>query len=912
MQGARRVCSLLVGLVLSCIGGPQARAPVAELPVRVSPARALPNGLRLVVEEVGDPKSGGAVLIVAAGAADEVAGQEGLAHLVEHLVFQARHGDGGDVHARLSRLSGGYFNGSTSWDATQYWAYAPDSDMVELLGIFAAMLRDPLAGVTEEEFQREKRVVQAERRLRTENGTPGQSLGHLAVSVFPEGHSYAHPVVGSESSLSSLTLENARAFAGTYYRPDRATLALAGYGADAQSRRVDAAWGLDPNAPPSSPQQRPQPRKLAAPPAGTATIPSHEAMVPSSTLWIGWPVPPGYGRDGAVPLLLADMISNAFHRDAGARDEGVSSVRAQLWPGLLASMFFLEVTLREGSDPEHIKELVIERMRNNFIGQTAELARYRRWVQVRNTYAEEDWQTRLRIVALSTHFTGEPDLLSQRSRSIDALSEAQVDGYFARYLTPGRARAILTVPMKSGPRVIPASTPLAPLGAAMSSASMPESNSRHEPVPPGPSPKLTADAFTPLWAGWAGKGTLDNGLTFVALDRPGARYHTVLLGFSGGGAAAELPGVTTAEAWARISDDYDPSAAGLAYSAWHGADATIEQLRSTGSDVRLTLSQLRRELGGNQISWPPRHFLAQLETFQRAAEAPDSRLERERHHLLFGDHPYGFYATPEQVHAVRPGHIHHFRGATRRPENALLVIVGDIEPDEIKTLVAEELESWNAQAKKLPPVALPPPLALEATGPKLLSRGWPGRTQVELVYGCVLNIESQLETAALELYAELLGLELTAQLRERTGATYSVSSRPTLLRGNIGALEVRADVAYEALPVALSFVPGLIDDLQRLDPLSIEAARSQLARRHNLRHTTTVDTAQTLFNYWNRGIPWNEIDEFATHRVTAQRADVQRIAARCRSRSVLSVLGDERGMAPALGAVPWPRVHASE
>jgi zinc protease len=432
MQVVRRACSLLVVIASSCVGGPQARAPVAELPVRASPVHTLPNGLRLVVDEVGDTRSAGAVLIVGAGAADETAGQEGLAHLVEHLVFQARHGEGGDVYARLSRLSGGHFNGSTGWDATQFWAYAPGADMAELLGIFAAMLSDPLAGVTEEEFQREKRVVQAERRLRTENGTPGQSLGHLAITVFPAGHHYAHPVVGSESSLASLSLENARAFAESYYRPERATLALAGLGADAQHQRVAEALRVDPNAPPTPALQRPEPRKVTAPPEATAAIPSHEAMVPSSTLWIGWPAPPGYGTESAVPMLLADMITNAFHRDAGARDEGVSSVQAQFWPGVLASMFFLEVTLRHGSDPERIKELVIERMRTNFVWQTALFSRYRRWVQVRNTYAEEDWQTRLQLAALSTHFNDDPDLLSRRNRAIGALSEAQVDRACAR------------------------------------------------------------------------------------------------------------------------------------------------------------------------------------------------------------------------------------------------------------------------------------------------------------------------------------------------------------------------------------------------------------------------------------------------------------------------------------------------
>jgi hypothetical protein len=88
--------------------------------------------------------------------------------------------------------------------------------------------------------------------------------------------------------------------------------------------------------------------------------------------------------------------------------------------------------------------------------------------------------------------------------------------------------------------------------------------------------------------------------------------------------------------------------------------------------------------------------------------------------------------------------------------------------------------------------------------------------------------------------------------------------------------------------------------------VALEMACSPLGRRHNLRSHHDIGTAQTVFNYWNHGVPWNEVDNFAAHLVSIECADVERMAARCRSRSLLRVLSDERGMSPALAPAPSP------
>ena len=80
----------------------------------------LPSGLRVVVEEDRRSPVVAVVAVVGVGGSNDPAGKEGLAHVVEHLAFRARHSGSPSVWTRLEQVGAGHFNAFTSLDHTAY------------------------------------------------------------------------------------------------------------------------------------------------------------------------------------------------------------------------------------------------------------------------------------------------------------------------------------------------------------------------------------------------------------------------------------------------------------------------------------------------------------------------------------------------------------------------------------------------------------------------------------------------------------------------------------------------------------------------------------------------------------------------------------------------------------------------
>jgi predicted Zn-dependent peptidase len=251
-----------------------------------------PSGLRVVLETAPNYGIGGAVLRVDAGSADEAREQAGIAHLAEHLVFRSVHGGSSPLLAHFDDLGVGAYNGMTSWDSTTYFAFLPESGLSELVATFLDIVRDPLANVSEADFRHELDIVQNELRSRAENGTPGQALGWLASATFPAQHPYAHPVIGSESTLSALTLQHVQAFVKAHYSPSNSTLVLSGATVGPGTRALVetlASKNFGANRAAHTP---PFAARSVAP--RPAALSRHEAPVATPTLWLA--VAHGRGR----------------------------------------------------------------------------------------------------------------------------------------------------------------------------------------------------------------------------------------------------------------------------------------------------------------------------------------------------------------------------------------------------------------------------------------------------------------------------------------------------------------------------------------------------------------------------------------------------------------------------------------
>ncbi|HEX8363157.1 MAG TPA: pitrilysin family protein, partial [Longimicrobium sp.] len=188
-----------------------------DAPFRIeSRTQVLRNGMRIVAHEDRTAPLVAVHLMYRAGSRDEKPGRTGLAHLLEHLMFEgSQHAPKGDFDDLLERV-GGTNNGSTWLDRTNYYETVP-SHAVELpLWLERDRMAFFLPTLTQETLEVQRGVVINERRQTYENRPYGLADQRLHELLFPGGHPYSWPTIGYTADLEATTLEDARTFFSTY------------------------------------------------------------------------------------------------------------------------------------------------------------------------------------------------------------------------------------------------------------------------------------------------------------------------------------------------------------------------------------------------------------------------------------------------------------------------------------------------------------------------------------------------------------------------------------------------------------------------------------------------------------------------------------------------------------------------
>ena len=791
---------VLAGSLAGCIVKPTPVAPGGRV-VQYSARRIeLAGGLRVVLERAPDFGVAGAVLMVGAGSGDEHPSKAGLAHLTEHVVAEAKH-DGWSLIDRVRRL-GVRANAMTSWDETTYYALDDAGALEDLITALDGVLTEPTAGVDEALLERERRAVLNELRLRTENGTPGQAAGWLMAATFAAGHPYGRPVAGTAESLSTITLDDVRAFAAAHYRPDRSTLVVSAplplEETQALVQRIMTRTGRA--------AAGPWPSRGRTDAGGVrATRASFEiraADVPVPMLWVGWWVPPSTGATAATVPLLEGILQASYWREVSQRDGDIAGVEPSLVRGSAASLLAVAVTLKQATHPERSARVVADALS----ARVQDFEAIKRYVAAKHVYADEDLLSRALRLAWSAHHVGEPTFLRTLDERIVLQSWDDVRGYADAFLGPERAHVVLVRPGAAPPlRTVsaPAAAPAPPLLPAVSTGSA---------APPLPLPAArtrTRDAVSekrpPLFDNVQTR-TLSNGLTVIMLPRAGSPFHTAMLGFRGGAAQATPPGVLVAARWGRRWTTMSPDVLGLQYRYQLTADSTLEVLQSTGSDVALTLKLLGEHVG-HETFWPPQQFLDLLEVFEREERTPASLFERAFSHAFFGDHPLGRRPTVAEIQRISATDVLRWVHRVRRPRNAALVIVGDFDPAEAVRSAQVQLGNWGDDAGATPEVSMPSPVEsrprTQDDDGRLVVQDRPGSLKATLRLRCWLPRFAPDKLAARAIFEESIERTLMSELREQLGASYDVSTRTYLLRGGVAYYELEADADYERLAAAL-------------------------------------------------------------------------------------------------------------
>lgn len=217
-------------------------APVADLAMPKAEAAqsrihefTLKNGLRVIVLSEPSAPAVTHMLWYRVGATQDDAGKSGLAHYVEHIMFQGTDAHGpGEYFTTIMRL-GGEKNAFTTSDFTAYHVTIAKEHLARVMELEADRMQH--LNPPETAFAKEREVIIEERRMRVEND-PGARLREELDAALFLNHPYRRPVIGWHDEMTRLSRADVVEFQKAWYKPNNATLVLGGNVTEDEARAL--------------------------------------------------------------------------------------------------------------------------------------------------------------------------------------------------------------------------------------------------------------------------------------------------------------------------------------------------------------------------------------------------------------------------------------------------------------------------------------------------------------------------------------------------------------------------------------------------------------------------------------------------------------------------------------------------
>ena len=347
--------SLLAAAVVST---PLAAAELGIPPIQYH-QRTLPNGLQVLsVEDHASPNVA-VQMWYHVGSKDDPQGRSGFAHLFEHLMFKSTKHMHAEQMDRLTEDVGGANNASTGDDVTNYFEVVPSNHLQTLLWAEAERLSN--LNVDEANFKSERAVVEEEYR----QSVLANPYGKLFNAIDPHSytvHPYQRPTIGSIEDLEAASLQNVIDFHNTFYRPDNATLIVAG---DFDTKQLDAwvdqyfGWIPKPATPiPQVTAQEPKRKKNLR-----YTVTSETAPLPAVA--VTWLIPPASDTADSIPLqvaaaLLSQGDSSRLYQSLVYRHQVAQQAGADADGRVGPGLFTAYAILASGHQPAEAEKLLHE------------------------------------------------------------------------------------------------------------------------------------------------------------------------------------------------------------------------------------------------------------------------------------------------------------------------------------------------------------------------------------------------------------------------------------------------------------------------------------------------------------------------------------------------------------------------
>ncbi len=190
--------------------------------------RKLDNGLEVILHANPSLPLVSVNIWYKVGSANESPAKTGLAHLLEHMMFQGSQHIKKEECFKFIQEAGGTINASTSSDRTNYFETLPANNLELALWLESDRMGFFLPALIEENFLNQRDVVLNERRERYDNQPYGRAWEILFSNLFPKGHPYSWATIGWEEHIKNFKLEDVKNFYKKHYAPNNAMLTIAG------------------------------------------------------------------------------------------------------------------------------------------------------------------------------------------------------------------------------------------------------------------------------------------------------------------------------------------------------------------------------------------------------------------------------------------------------------------------------------------------------------------------------------------------------------------------------------------------------------------------------------------------------------------------------------------------------------
>ncbi|MEQ1588108.1 MAG: pitrilysin family protein [Cyclobacteriaceae bacterium] len=650
---------------------------------------ALDNGLTLVVHEDHKAPIVSVNIWYHVGSKNEKLGKSGFAHLFEHLMFNGSEHFNTDYFKALESIGATDLNGTTNTDRTNYFQNVPLSAFDQVLWLESDRMGHLLGVIDQARLDEQRGVVQNEKR-QGENQPYGREWEMATKASYPVGHPYSWTVIGSMEDLNAAALDDVKDWFKTYYGPANATLVIAGDVKPAEVfEKVKKYFGNIPSGP-----------TLARHTVNIAkrnedTRQYYQDRVTEPRISMMWNVPQWGTQEGAYLSLASSILTNGkssrLYKKLVYEDQSSSYVFTYVDKQEISGNFYLAIGVKPTEDYTRVEatanEVLKEFLEKGVTEQELQRVKSEYFANfIKGMERIGGFGGKSDVLAESQVYGGSPDYYKKELHWIASATVADIQNVARKWLSSGKHTIICTPFPNYQASGTETDRSKLPALAAQPASSFPDIQ----------------------------RATLKNGMKIVLAQRKGIPTVAADLLFDAGYASDQFAKTGTANLALNLMDEgtqsmnalqisdklqsigtsiYTFSDLDASYVRMDALKASIDESLDVFADVVLNPAFPQNEFSRLQKE--------QINDIKRERTDPFSMVLRVFPKFLYGEghaysQPFTGSGYEETVTKITRDDILKFYTTWIKPNNATLVVVGDIEMKDLVSKIEKRFASWKS------------------------------------------------------------------------------------------------------------------------------------------------------------------------------------------------------------------------